>query len=79
MCLTILWRLSDIGLWEQFETNKTIITGSSTETVLTEPAKTKPNLFVIVEDLQEWPVILLIDPLEYVVTHLFREFCGFNN
>ena len=57
-------------------TNKTIITGPSTKTVLTGPTKTKPNLFVIVEDLQEWPVILLIDPLEYVVTHIFREFCG---
>ena len=60
-------------------TNKTIITGPSTETVLTGPTKTKPDIFVIVEDLQEWPVILLIDPLEYVVTHIFREFCGFNN
>ena len=60
-------------------TNKTIITGPSTKVVLTGPKKTKPNLFVIVEDLQEWPVILLIDPLEYVVTHLFREFCGVNN
>ena len=52
-------------------TNKTIITGLSTETVLTGPTKTKANLFVIVEDLKEWPVILLIDPLEYVVTYLF--------
>ena len=60
-------------------TNKTIITGPSTKTVLTGPTKTKPNLFVTVEDLQEWPVILLIDPLEYVVTDIFREFCGFNN
>ena len=60
-------------------TNKTIITGPSTETVLTRPTKIKPDIFVIVEDVQEWPVILLIDPLEYVVTHFFREFCGFNN
>ena len=60
-------------------TNKTKITGPSTETVLTGPTKIKPDIFVIVEDLQEWPVILLIDPLEYVVTHLFREFFGFNN
>ena len=48
-------------------TNKTIITGPSTKTVLTGPTKTKPNLFFIVEELQEWPVILLIDPLELIV------------
>ena len=60
-------------------TNKTIITGPSTETVLTGPTKIKPDIFVIVEDMQEWPVIPLIDPLEYVVTHFFRESCGFNN
>ena len=60
-------------------TKKTIITGPSTKTVLTGPTKIKPDIFVIVEDMQEWPVIPLIDPLEYIVTHFFREFCGFNN
>ena len=54
-------------------TNKSIITGPSNKTVLTGPTKTKPNLFFIVEELQEWPVILLIDPLEYVVTHIYIE------
>ena len=59
--------------------NKTVVTGPSTETALIGPAKTKSNLVAIVVNLQEWAVIVLTDPLEYVVAYLFRELCGFNN
>ena len=68
-----------IYLLTYLHTNKTVTTGPSTETALTGPTKTKPNLVAIVVDLQEWPVIILIDPLEYVVTYLFEGLCQFNN
>ena len=66
--------LPDLHTYEQ-----KVITGPSTETALIGSTKTKPNVILIVANLQEWTVIVLIDPLEYVGNYLSRKLCGFDH